>query len=72
METQNDHDLLIKLESKISELVEKIEEMKEAVANGVKDHERRIRFLEKSLYLTWGGITVITAIIYYASNFFKK
>ena len=46
-EQQNDHDLLITLNSKVGDLVKAFEEMKEGSNKRVDDHETRIRVLEK-------------------------
>lgn len=46
-EQQNDHDLLITLNSKVGDLIKAFEEMKEGSNKRVDDHEARIRVLEK-------------------------
>lgn len=46
-EQQNDHDLLITLNSKVGDLIKAFEELKEGSNKRVDDHEARIRVLEK-------------------------
>lgn len=46
-EQQNDHDLLITLNSKVGDLINAFEELKEGNNKRVDDHEARIRVLEK-------------------------
>ncbi len=75
MENPNDHDLIIELKTVITEfrkeVTKRLDDMSTDLTANLKDHEKRLRFLEKSLYLTWGGIVVITTILTLASNYFK-
>ena len=75
MENPNDHDLIIELKTVITEFRQEVrgrlDSMSADLASSLKDHEKRLRFVERSLYLTWGGIVVITTILTLASNYFK-
>lgn len=75
MENSNDHDLIIELKTVITEFRQEVrgrlDSMSTDLASSLKDHEKRLRFVEKSLYLTWGGIIVITTALTMAANFFK-
>lgn len=46
-EIQNDHDLLIILNSKMTDLIKGIEDLKAGVNKKIDDHEARLRLLEK-------------------------
>lgn len=49
MPEMNDHDLLITLHEKVTNLIGKVDKLTD-------DHERRIRFLER---YAWGAIAVL-------------
>ena len=46
-----DHDLLIRLDQKVDGLTEKVSKLTD-------DHERRIRFLERWVWIAMGAVTV--------------
>lgn len=46
-EARSDHDLLIKLETKLDAVINSLNELKDGTAEKIKDHEKRIRFLER-------------------------
>jgi len=59
MPEQNDHDILIRLDEKVDNLSRKLAEHLEINADTIKDHESRIRFIEKYV---WGAIAIIGLI----------
>lgn len=62
-----DRDLLIELKTKMDGLVSSIKEMGDSLAIRVSDHEIRLRFIERYVWLALGALAVITLAI----NFFK-
>ena len=49
-----DHDLLIKLETKLDGLIVDVKLLNEGTSGKLSDHEGRIRIMESKI-LTWGG-----------------
>lgn len=69
---QSDHDLLIRIDTKLEGLIkdnkdykcslEKVEREKmdlETATATFKDHENRMRKIEKSLYIATGGLVIL-------------
>ena len=50
-----------------SEVLQRLTAIETKIDNGItkrlEDHERRVRFLEKGLYLAFGGLVVIQVLI---------
>lgn len=65
MPEQNDHDLLITLHEKVTNLIEKVSTLTD-------DHEQRIRVLERFRWVIIGAVVVIQfagdLIIYYLTH----
>lgn len=59
MNEQNDHDILIRLDENVKSLTRKLDEHLDTNADTIKDHETRIRFIEKYV---WGAIAIIGLI----------
>lgn len=55
----NDHDLLIELKTEIVGLRKDINEMKDDTKSILADHEIRIRFIERYMWLAVGMVTVL-------------
>lgn len=60
-----DHDLLIRLEEKVDNLIERVDLISKNVKAQVDDHETRLRFIEKYVWLALGALTVLQAIGYF-------
>jgi len=52
----NDHDLLIRLDQKVENLTQKLDDHLDNTAKQVNDHEKRIRLLER---YAWAAIGVL-------------
>ena len=55
----NDHDLLIRLDEKVDSLSKKLDDHFNNTETQVKDHESRIRFLER---YAWGAIGILAFV----------
>jgi len=54
MSSSGDHDLLIKVETKLDSLKEDIRVLNDGTSKTISDHESRIRLIEGRIF-TWGG-----------------
>lgn len=68
MEFQNDHDLLVTLNTEMRLLRDDIREMKDGSKTTLQDHESRIRFMERYMWLAVGGLAVIEFFINYMAK----
>lgn len=60
----SDHDLLIRLDTRMGDIRKDMREMKEGTSIKVQDHELRIRRLEQWVWLAVGGGFVLQGILY--------
>lgn len=58
-DTDSDHDLLINITNKINNFVDIFAEQKKEHGVKFKDHEDRIRILERSIWVGIGGLFVL-------------
>lgn len=65
---QNDHDLLIALNTEMRLLREDIKEMKNGNSITLQDHEARLRFIERYMWMALGILAVGEVMIKF---FFK-
>jgi hypothetical protein len=65
---QNDHDLLVELKTEMRLLREDIREMKDGNTVTLEDHESRIRFLERWVWLAVGALGIIEVAFTALSN----
>jgi hypothetical protein len=63
MNVPNDHDLLIRLDEKVSGLITEVKKLTEIQNKRLDDHETRIRRLEKWVWIAIGGLTVIQIVV---------
>lgn len=65
--SETDHDTLIALKATVEQRFDaieaKLDELKDDLKTRVDDHESRIRFLEKYVWLAVGAIGIIDTII---------
>lgn len=64
---QNDHDLLVSLTTEMRLLREDIREMKDGNRVTLQDHENRLRFIERYMWIAIGGLGILEI----ALNYFK-
>lgn len=64
---QNDHDLLVALNTEMRLLREEIREMKNGNIATLQDHETRLRFVERYMWLAIGALTITE----FALTYFK-
>lgn len=55
---QNDHDLLVSLSTEMRLLREDIKEMKSGNSLTLQDHENRLRFIERYMWMALGILAV--------------
>lgn len=55
---QNDHDLLVSLSTEMRLLREDIKEMKSGNSLTLQDHENRLRFIERYMWMALGVLAV--------------
>lgn len=58
-----DHDLLLNLDSKVNTLITIFEKNYQEKKERLDDHEQRIRFMEKSVWLGMGGLAILQVLI---------
>lgn len=64
--SQQDRELLVRLDEKVVKLGDEMKDLKDGTKETVSDHERRIRFIERYMWLALGSITLIS----FALNYF--
>lgn len=57
--SRNDHDLLLNIDSKINNFIEVYKNYTETNGNIIDDHERRIRWIERTVIMGLGGLAMI-------------
>lgn len=68
MEHQSDHDLLIRVDENVKNLITEIKDMKDGTSAQLLDHETRIRRLE-----LWGAIALgLSYALQFYFNYFHK
>lgn len=68
MDSTNDHDLLIELKTEIVGMRKDIQEMKENTKETITDHESRLRFIERYMWLAIGALTILQIGLEFWSN----
>ena len=58
-----DHDLLIEMKSEIGALRADVREMKDTSQFTIQDHETRLRFIERYMWLAIGALGLLEIII---------
>ena len=71
MEKQSDHDLLIRVDETVKSILIELKDMKLGTADRLHDHEDRIRFIERWMWVAVGGAYALMAGIQLYS-YFKK
>lgn len=67
-----DHDVLIRLDQKVSDLILKVSKLTDDITQQLADHETRLRALEKVRWLVAGGAGILGAIITVLVQHFVK
>lgn len=59
----SDHDLLIELRTEIRGMREDIRKQNDGVNEAIKDHETRLRSIEKYVWLAIGGLALLEILV---------
>ena len=69
---QNDHDILIRMDENLRNLRLHVEEITGNTNKKLDDHERRLRGIEKYVWLAIGAISVVQFIVDVSNAVAKK
>jgi hypothetical protein len=68
---QTDHDILIELRTEMRLLRETIKESSNGVNGKIDDHEKRLRFIERWMWLAIGALALLQFVITVISTAFR-
>lgn len=68
LEYKTDHDILIELRIEMRLLRQSIEKRDASTSDDIADHEKRLRFIERYMWLAIGGFTLIELGLTILSN----
>jgi len=63
MNDQNDHDILIELKSDVKALRAEVKEINDNTKTTLTDHEARLRFMERWVWMAIGALGIAETII---------
>lgn len=63
MNPPNDHDLLIRLDEKVTGLIAEVKKLTDFQNKRIDDHERRIRRLERWMWVASGALLLLDTVL---------